>query len=238
MRQSVWMGSLWLCAATLVSGQGSRLDYEENAANLRVDSSLLDGLQYRSVGFSRGGRSTAVAGVPGQPLVYYFGGTGGGLWKTTDAGNNWENVERRLFRRWKYRRDSPSRRPTRMSSTSAPARRALGATSRWVTVSTNRPMRGKTWEHIGLRNAGQIGKIRVHPHDADLVYVAALGHLFGSNPERGVFRSTDGGTTWKNVHFISERTGVVGSRDGLHEPAHPDGGGLARGAQALGHDLR
>lgn len=217
MRHTIWMGFLWLFAATLVSGQGSQLDYEENAANLRVDPSLLDGLQYRSVGFSRGGRSTAVAGVPGQPLVYYFGGTGGGVWKTTDAGNNWENVTDGSFGVGSIGAIAvaPSDPNVVYVGTGSTCPRGNISVGDGIYKSTDA---GKTWEHIGLRNAGQIGRIRVHPHDADLVYVAALGHLFGSNPERGVFRSTDGGTTWKNVHFISERTGVV---DLAMDPTNP-----------------
>ena len=84
--------SALVASATLAAAQGSYHDYEENAENVQVDHALFEGMEFRAVGFSRGGRSTAATGVPGQPLVYYFGGTGGGVFKTSDAGNNWTNV--------------------------------------------------------------------------------------------------------------------------------------------------
>jgi photosystem II stability/assembly factor-like uncharacterized protein len=211
------MGAVWISVAALAFGQGSRSDYVENAANLQVDPSLLEGFEYRSIGFSRGGRSTAVTGVPGQPLVYYFGGTGGGVWKTTDAGNNWVNVTDGFLGVGSVGAIAvaPSDPNVVYVGTGSACPRGNISVGDGIYKSTDA---GKTWKHIGLRQAGQIGRIRVHPHNPDLVYVAALGHIFGTNPERGVFRSTDGGESWKKVHFISDQTGVV---DLAMDPTNP-----------------
>ena len=113
---------------------------------------------------------------------------------------------------------SRSRPPIRMSSTPAPARRRSASTSPTATASTRAPTPGRTWTNVGLRDTRHIGKIRVHPHDPDTVWVAALGHAFGPNKERGVFKSTDGGATWRQVLFVSDKAGAV---DLTVDPANP-----------------
>ena len=206
------LGFLTLCAfvasAALAAAQGSYNDYEENADNVQVDHALFEGMEFRAVGFSRGGRSTAATGVSGQPLVYYFGGTGGGVFKTSDAGNNWTNVTDGFLGVGSVGAIAvaPSDPNVVYVGTGSACPRGNISTGDGVYRSTDA---GKTWKHIGLRDAGQVGKIRVHPDDPDHVYVAALGHMFGPNEERGVFRSTDGGETWEKVLFIDDRTGVV-----------------------------
>ena len=202
---------LMLCApasAALSAAQGSYHDYEENAENVQVDHALFEGMEFRAIGFSRGGRSTAATGVSGQPLVYYFGGTGGGVFKTSDAGNNWTNVTDGFLGVGSVGAIAvaPSDPNVVYVGTGSACPRGNISAGDGVYRSTDA---GKTWKHIGLRDAGQVGKIRVHPDDPDHVYVAALGHIFGPNEERGVFRSTDGGETWEKVLFIDERTGVV-----------------------------
>ncbi len=203
--------------AGLVRGQGSYNDYVEDPANVKVDPSLLSGLKFRDVGFSRGGRSTAVTGVPGQPLVYYFGGTGGGLFKTLDAGNTWTNVTDGFLGVGAIGAIAvaPSDPNVVYVGTGSACPRGNISVGDGVYKSTDA---GKTWKHIGLRQAGQIGKIRVHPRDAELVYVAALGHIFGPSEERGVFRSKDGGKSWEKVLYVSDKTGVV---DLSMDPSNP-----------------
>ncbi len=200
--------SIALCGAVDVAAQGSRRDLSEQPENQVVDPKLLEGLEFRSVGFSRGGRSTAVAGVAGQPLVYYFGATGGGVWKTVDAGHNWKNVTDGTLGVGSVGaiEVAPSDPNVVYVGTGSACPRGNTSVGDGMYRSLDA---GKSWEHVGLRQAGQIGEIQVHPQNPDLVYVAALGHIFGPNEERGIYRSDDGGKTWERVFFIDERTGAV-----------------------------
>ncbi|HSM03540.1 MAG TPA: hypothetical protein VK858_02915 [Longimicrobiales bacterium] len=169
---------------------------------------VLEPLDWRMVGPYRGGRSTAVTGVPGEPHTYYMGGTGGGVWRTEDAGTTWEPL-------------TDGQLPVSAIGAIAVAEADpnviyVGTGSACIrgNVSTGRGLyrsrdAGDTWSFIGLPDAGQVGDIQVHPRDPDLVYVAALGHAFGKNDERGVFRSRDGGDTWENVLFLNDSTGAV-----------------------------
>jgi photosystem II stability/assembly factor-like uncharacterized protein len=200
--------SVLLSGAGPLRAQGSYNDYVEDPANVKVDPSLLSALKFRDVGFSRGGRSTAVTGVPGQPLVYYFGGTGGGVFKTADAGNSWTSVTDGFLGVGAIGAVAvaPSDPNVVYVGTGSACPRGNISVGDGIYKSTDA---GKTWKHVGLRQAGQIGKIRVHPQNPDLVYVAALGQIFGPNAERGVFRSKDGGTNWEKVLHVSDKTGVV-----------------------------
>lgn len=187
--------------------QGSRQDFEEDEANVVVDPAHFDGLKYRSSGFSRGGRSTAVAGVTSDPLTYYFGSTGGGVWKTSDGGNNWANISDGFFGVGSIGSIAvaPSDPNVIYVGTGSGCPRGNISTGDGLYRSTDG---GKTWKHVGLRHAGQIPRVRVHPTNPDIVYAAALGHMFGPNEERGVFRSVDGGDSWKKVLYIDENTGI------------------------------
>ena len=153
-----------------------------------------------------------------QPLVYYMGATGGGVWKTDDAG---VDVAQRLGRhssRPVRSARSPSRNRTRTSSTSGWAKACLRgnlSSGDGVYKSTDA---GKTWTHVGLPDSSQIGRIRIHPTNPDVVYVAAIGHPYGPNAERGVFRTKDGGTTWQKVLFVNDRTGAA---DIAMDPSNP-----------------
>jgi len=197
-----------LCTAALALPQGSHFDYEENEANVTVSQQLLHKLEFRSLEFSRGGRSTAVAGVPGQPQVYYMGASGGGVWKTSDAGDVWENVSDGFFGVGSIGAIAVADSDPNVVyvGTGSACPRGNITTGDGIYKSSDA---GKTWRHIGLRQAGQIGRIRVHPDNPDLVYAAVLGHIFGPSEERGIYRSEDGGATWERVHFISDRTGFV-----------------------------
>ncbi|MHC4711453.1 MAG: WD40/YVTN/BNR-like repeat-containing protein, partial [Planctomycetota bacterium] len=160
------------------------------------------------IGPHRGGRVTAVAGIAEHPLVYFMGSTGGGIWKTEDAGSSWANVADEYL-------ESASVGAIDVAD-SDPSVIWAGMGSACIRGNTSmgdgvyRSLDGgKTWSHAGLPDAGQIGRIVVDPRDPDVAFVAALGHPFGPNPERGVFRTRDGGASWENVLFISDSTGAV-----------------------------
>src|SRR5688500_9501503 len=203
----------------LVAGAGDRLSARQSPAPAAtVDPALFSGLRWRSIGPARGGRSIAVAGSNARPLEYYFGATGGGVWKTVDGGVTWRAVSDRFL-----------------------ATSSVGA----IAISESNPdvvyvgmgevaLRGniiqgdgiykttdggKTWTHVGLERTMAVGRIRIHPTNPDVVHVAALGDPYGPNPERGVFRTSDGGKTWTRTLFRNDKTGAV---DLSMDPKNPD----------------
>lgn len=180
------------------------------------DETLYNAIEWRSIGPYRGGRSGAVTGVPGKPNLFYFGGTGGGVWQTTDAGNSWANISDGFFGS------------------------SIGsiAVSEWdnnvlyvgqgeLTVRGNVSFghgiykstdAGKTWNHVGLKDSRHVPRIRIHPKNPDLVYAAVLGDLFKSSDERGVYRSEDGGKNWKRILFANADAGAI---DLVMDPNNP-----------------
>ena len=178
---------------------------------------LSDVLQWRCIGPPRGGRVVAVAGHPSDPNVFYFGACAGGVWKTSDGGTYWENVSDGFFNTAAVGAIAIADSDPNViyAGTGEACIRNDVSHGDGVYKSTDG---GKTWEHKGLKDTRHIGRIRVHPKDPDLVYVAALGHAFGANRERGVFRSSDGGDTWDLVLFKSEKAGAV---DLSMDPGNP-----------------
>lgn len=176
--------------------------------NAVYDPSLFADLEYRCIGPSRGGRVTAVTGIASQPSTFYMGATGGGVWKTTDYGQRWVNVSDGFFETGSIGaiRVADSDPSIVYVGTGSDGLRSNVITGRGVYKSTDG---GKTWEFVGLRGTGQIGAVEIHPKNPDLVFVAAIGHAFGPNPERGVYRSQDGGKSWERVFFVSDSTGAV-----------------------------
>jgi len=179
---------------------------------------LFSGLRYRNVGPSRGGRVTAVAGIPSQPETFYMGSTGGGVWKTTDCGQTWRNVSDGYFATGSIGaiRIALSDPNIIYVGTGSEAIRSNVIKGLGVYKSVDA---GKTWTFLGLRDAGQIGAVEIDPRNPDVVFVAAIGQAFGPNAERGVFRSRDGGRTWEKVLFLSDRVGAV---DIELSPGNPD----------------
>ena len=188
------------------------------ASTPRLDPGLLAELRFRSVGPHRGGRVTAVAGHRRQPTTFYMGATGGGVWKSTDSGVTWLNVSDGYFATASIGAiDVAESNPDVVFvGTGSAAIRSNVIQGRGVYRSADA---GKTWTFAGLREVGQIGALKIHPKDPDVAYVAALGQPFGPNPERGVFKTVDGGKSWKKVLFINDRTGVVSL---AMNPARPD----------------
>ena len=175
---------------------------------MALDPRLFDSLQWRLVGPHRGGRVVAVAGHPTEAMTFYFGACAGGVWRTVDGGTYWENVSDGFFETAAVGAlaVAPSDPNVLYAGTGESCIRGNVSHGDGVYRSTDA---GRTWTNRGLRDTRHIGRVRVHPRDPDLVYVAALGHAWGPNRERGVFRSRDGGVTWQQVLFKSEGAGAV-----------------------------
>jgi photosystem II stability/assembly factor-like uncharacterized protein len=183
-----------------------------------ADSVRYRGLAWRNLGPDRGGRSIAVSGSASRPLEYYFGATGGGLWKTTDGGQTWEPVT-----------------DGKIGSSSVGAVEVCQSNPDVVYIGTGESQlrgniqagdgvyrstdAGKTWTHVGLREARNVGRIRVHPTDCNVAYAAAFGHYSEENPERGIYKTTDGGATWTRVLYRDPRSGGV---DISIDPQNPE----------------
>ncbi|HBE00486.1 MAG TPA: glycosyl hydrolase, partial [Gemmatimonadetes bacterium] len=181
-------------------------------------AALMPPLEWRSIGPDRGGRSIAVAGHSDRPFEYYFGATGGGLFKTTDGGSSWVPVTDGQIG------SSSVGAVTVAESNPDVVYIGMGEVQLRANVLQGDGVYrsddgGRHWRHLGLENTHAIGRIRVHPTDPDVAYVAALGHPYGPNPERGVFRTTDGGRTWDRILFRNDRTGAV---DLVMDPSDPD----------------
>jgi len=181
---------------------------QSSGSDVVFDTALYEGMKYRNIGPSRGGRVTTVTGVASQPGTFYMGSVGGGVWKTTDYGHNWVNISGQYFETGSMGAiDVADSDPNIIyAGTGSDGMRAQVVTGRGMYKSTDA---GKTWSFIGLRNAGQIGAVEIHPTNPDVVFVAAIGNAFAPNPERGVYRSTDGGASWEKVLFVSDSTGAV-----------------------------
>jgi photosystem II stability/assembly factor-like uncharacterized protein len=175
---------------------------------LAVDTALYGGMRYRMVGPFRGGRSTAVTGIVEKPNTFFMGTTGGGVWKTDDAGGHWTNLTDKYLDVGNIGAiDVADSDPNVIYvGTGSACIRGNVSVGRGMWKSTDG---GASWGFIGLPEAGAIGEVVVHPRDPNLVYVAALGHPFGKNPERGVYRSKDGGANWQKVLYLSDSTGAV-----------------------------
>ena len=188
-----------VCAALVLSLYAAESGYKP---------ALWSGMHYRMIGPMRGGRVTAVTGVPSQPYTFYMGSTGGGVWKTNNAGYTWANISDPYFTVASIGavEVSPSNPDIVYVGTGSSKIRSNVSIGRGVYKSTDA---GKTWAWSGLRDVGQIAAVRVDPSNPDLVYVAALGDPFAANPDRGVFRSTDGGKTWRKILYLSDKLGAA-----------------------------
>jgi photosystem II stability/assembly factor-like uncharacterized protein len=177
------------------------------AATAQVNPDLFGGMKWRQIGPFRGGRVVAVSGVPGDAATWYFGAVAGGVWKSTNAGNTWQPI----FDQQKIASigaiavaDSDHNIIYVGTGEACPRGNITYGDGVYKSVDA-----GKTWQHIGLTDTRHIGAIIIDPHNPDIVFVAALGHAFGPNEERGIFRTDDGGRTWKRVLFRDRDTGGI-----------------------------
>ncbi|MEO8575597.1 MAG: hypothetical protein ABI556_02800, partial [Gemmatimonadales bacterium] len=198
-----------LLLTLLIFGAARDLSAQRATATVSsLDSTQLRALKYRMVGPARGGRVTTVTGVPQEPFTFYMGSTGGGVWKTINAGQSWINISDGYFEAASMGSlDVADSDPSVVyAGTGSDGIRSNVSIGKGMYKSINA---GKTWSHVGLRDAGQVGAVVIHPTNPDIVYAAAIGNPFKPTPDRGVYRTKDGGRTWQKVLFISDSTGAV-----------------------------
>lgn len=205
-RGFLFLSAILLCLIT-ADAQRSRAGAVQSKATTTYDDKLYNALDFRSIGPYRGGRSAAVTGVPGKPNLFYMGATGGGVWRTTDGGNSWENISDGYFG-GSIGSVAVSTWDNNVIYVGGGEGTVRGNVSPgWgIWRSTDA---GKTWTDLGLKNSRHIPRIQIHPKNPDLVYAAVLGDLFKSSNERGVYRSKDGGKNWERVLFANADAGVV-----------------------------
>lgn len=195
---------LSVSASSFAQNQTHKKIKESNPLN----NDFYENLKWRNIGPVRGGRSLGAAGSPSRPNEYYFGATGGGLWKTMDGGNEWSPVTDGQI-------TSSSVGAVAIAETNPDiVYIGMGEVQLRGSITQGDGVykttdAGKTWKHLGLAETQAISRIRIHPLNADIVYVAALGHPYGDNEQRGVFKSTDGGTTWEKTLYVSDKAGAV-----------------------------
>ena len=173
----------------------------------QIDSALASSLEFRNIGPFRGGRAATVTGVPGRPMLYYFGAAGGGVWKTQDGGQSWTNISDGYFG-GSIGAVAVSESDPNVIYVGGGEKTVRGNVSYgyglWKSIDG-----GKTWESLGLKDSRHVGRIRIDPRDPDRVYVAVMGDLFKDSEERGVYRTTDGGKSWERVLFAGGAAGAV-----------------------------
>ncbi|MBI3132619.1 MAG: glycosyl hydrolase [Acidobacteria bacterium] len=177
----------------------------------------MEGLTFRNIGPFRGGRVTAVTGVRRQPATFYFGATGGGVWKTTDAGATWVNVSDKDFKTGSVGAIGVAESDPNVVYAGMGEAPIRGNASHGDGVYRSTDA-GQTWRNVGLKTTRHIARVRVHPQDPDTAWVAAQGHMYGPNPDRGVFKTTDGGKSWRKVLFVDDKTGAS---DLVLDPTNP-----------------
>ncbi|MBW8863000.1 MAG: hypothetical protein JF601_11640, partial [Acidobacteria bacterium] len=208
MRKLVLLSCIAL--SLVVAGRESALPplSAQASTNGVINPNAYQDLRWRSVGPHRGGRSTAAAGVRTQPNVFYMGTTGGGVWKSDNYGITWSPItDGQLPTGSIGAIDVSDSNPSVVyAGTGSEAIRSNVILGRGVFKSTDA---GKTWQSVGLKDVGQIAQLKIHPKNPDIAYVAAVGNPFGWGPDRGVYRTRDGGKTWQKVLFINDQTGAV-----------------------------
>ena len=212
MKNSIQSRIFWICAILVVvvslpaESQRNRRS-AQTVQTVSFDEDLYSAIEWRSIGPFRGGRSATVSGVKGKPNLFYFGSTGGGVWRTIDGGNSWENISDGFFG-GSIGAVTVSEYDNNVIYVGGGEKTVRGNVSSGYGMFKSEDA-GETWVEIGLKNSRHIARIRVHPKDPNLVYVAVMGDLYKSSNERGVYRSKDGGKSWERVLFTNGDAGAV-----------------------------
>jgi photosystem II stability/assembly factor-like uncharacterized protein len=198
------------CLSIITTGYSQKRKKKSTSSSptITYNDSLYNAMTWRNIGPFRGGRSTTSTGVKGEPLTYYFGSVGGGVWKTTDAGINWKNISDKFFEATSIGAISVSESDPNViyvGTGEACVRGVMTSHGDGVYKSTDA---GKTWKNIGLEKTMHISAVRIDPANPDIVYVAAQGSAYGPTPDRGVYKSINGGETWEKVHFVDNTSSV------------------------------
>ena len=202
MKKRIFFFAILICLSNFSNAQQQKV-----SSNLTFDPSVYAGIKWRELGPFRGGRSCTVTGVKGNPNLYYFGSVGGGVWRTTDAGQTWGNITDKYFGGTIGAVAVAESDPNVIYvGEGEQTLRNNVAAGNGIWKSTDA---GTTWKSIGLTDSRHISRIRIHPKNADVVYVAAMGNLWKPNEMRGIFRSTDGGATWKKILYINDQAGAA-----------------------------
>lgn len=201
---------------SIIAVSAQLFSQKKQTGDNNADSLILSQVKYRSIGPYRGGRSGAAVGDLNQKNTFYFGATGGGVWKTIDGGSNWKNISDKYFGGSIGCVSIAPSDPTILYA-------GEGENSLRGNVSEGFGIwrsddAGRSWKNMGLKDSRHIIRIVVHPKNPDIVWVAAIGHLFGANQERGIFKTTDGGKIWKKVLYVNDKTGCS---DLIMEPGNP-----------------
>jgi len=217
------LGLLLLCAASArtvalaqPTGRGTATPASVQAAS---DSSAFRALQWRLIGPFRGGRANAIAGVTSQPFVYYVGYTGGGVWKTENAGASWRNISDTFFRTGSIGAIAVAESDPNVVYVGTGEHAVRGQSSSYGDGVYRSTDAGKTWTRVGLEATKQISAVRVHPSNPDLVYVAAQGDRWKGTPDRGIYRSSDGGKTW--AQMLKGVNATSGASELSMDPTNP-----------------
>ncbi|MBT8210599.1 MAG: glycosyl hydrolase, partial [Eudoraea sp.] len=201
-----------LCIALMLiplSGEAQRRKRKsDQGPEITIQDSLFHNLKWRNIGPFRGGRSVASAGVVGQPMTYYMGGTGSGIWKTTDDGISWKNVSDGFLKTGTVGALAVSESNPNIVFAGMGEHAARGVMTSMGDGIYKSTDAGKTWVHMGLDYTRHISDVIIHPANPDLVYVAAQGAQYGSSEDRGIYRSADGGKNWEKVLYVNSNTGA------------------------------
>ncbi len=200
------------------NSEAQRRNKNSKASSVTINDSLFPGLKWRNIGPFRGGRSVASTGVVGQPMTYYMGTTGGGVWKTTDDGITWKNVTDGHLKTGTVGDIAVSESDPNLVLVGMGEHAARGVMTSMGDGVYKSTDAGKTWKHIGLDEARHISDVIIHPTQSEILFVAAQGAQYAPSQQRGVYRSTDGGTSWQRVLYVDDNTGASSLSMDMNNP--------------------